>query len=134
MPEETLVVFATVEDLALRTGTTYDASETDRINALLSDASVMLVERGFDPAETDPYRLAAAKTVVCNMVARKLSSDGLASSVQQQTLSAGPYSETYTFANAGEALYVTRRELQSLKLIGGFREIQAHTWRDDHDR
>ena len=128
---ESLVVFATLEDLALRTGNTYEASEADRINALLSDASVMLVERGFDPSETDPYRLAAAKTVVCNMVARKLASDGASDVYSQQTMSAGPYSQTYTYANAGEALYVTRRELQSLKLIGGFREIQAHTWKDE---
>ena len=128
---ESLVVFATLEDLALRTGNTYEASEADRINALLSDASVMLVERGFDPSETDPYRLAAAKTVVCNMVARKLASDGASDIYSQQTMSAGPYSQTYTYANAGEALYVTRRELQSLRLIGGFREIQAHTWKDE---
>lgn len=128
---ESLVVFATLEDLALRTGNTYEASETDRINALLSDASVMLVERGFDPSETNEYRLAAAKTVVCNMVARKLASDGMSDIVSQQTMSAGPYSQTYTYANAGEALYVTRRELQSLRLIGGFREIQAHTWKDE---
>lgn len=128
---ESLVTFATLEDLALRTGNTYEASETDRINALLSDASVMLVERGFDPSETNEYRLAAAKTVVCNMVARKLASDGMSDIVSQQTMSAGPYSQTYTYANAGEALYVTRRELQSLRLIGGFREIQAHTWKDE---
>lgn len=128
---ESLVVFATIEDLALRTGNTYEASEADRINALLSDASVMLVERGFDPSETDPYRLEAAKTVVCNMVARKLASDGMSDVYSQQTMSAGPYSQTYTYANAGEALYVTRRELQSLRLIGGFREIQAHTWKDE---
>jgi len=128
---ESLVVFATLEDLALRTGNTYEASEADRINALLSDASVMLVERGFDPSETNEYRLAAAKTVVCNMVARKLASDGASDIYSQQTMSAGPYSQTYTYANAGEALYVTRRELQSLRLIGGFREIQAHTWKDE---
>ena len=128
---ESLVVFATLEDLALRTGNTYEASEADRVNALLSDASVMLVERGFDPSETAPYRLAAAKTVVCNMVARKLASDGASDIYSQQTMSAGPYSQTYTYANAGEALYVTRRELQSLRLIGGFREIQAHTWKDE---
>lgn len=128
---ESLVVFATLEDLALRTGNTYEASEADRINALLSDASVMLVERGFDPSETDEYRLAAAKTVVCNMVARKLASDGMSDVYSQQTMSAGPYSQTYTYANAGEALYVTRKELQSLRLIGGFREIQAHTWKDE---
>lgn len=128
---ESLVVFATLEDLALRTGNTYEASEADRINALLSDASVMLVERGFDPSETNEYRLAAAKTVVCNMVARKLASDGASDVYSQQTMSAGPYSQTYTYANAGEALYVTRRELQSLRLIGGFREIQAHTWKDE---
>lgn len=128
---ESLVVFATLDDLALRTGNTYEASEADRINALLSDASVMLVERGFDPSETDEYRLAAAKTVVCNMVARKLASDGASDVYSQQTMSAGPYSQTYTYANAGEALYVTRRELQSLRLIGGFREIQAHTWKDE---
>lgn len=128
---ESLVTFATLEDLALRTGNTYEASEADRINALLSDASVMLVERGFDPSETNEYRLAAAKTVVCNMVARKLASDGMSDIVSQQTMSAGPYSQTYTYANAGEALYVTRRELQSLRLIGGFREIQAHTWKDE---
>ena len=128
---ESLVTFATLEDLALRTGNTYEASEADRINALLSDASVMLVERGFDPSETDPYRLAAAKTVVCNMVARKLASDGASDVYSQQTMSAGPYSQTYTYATAGEALYVTRRELQSLRLIGGFREIQAHTWKDE---
>lgn len=128
---ESLVVFATLEDLALRTGNTYEASEADRINALLSDASVMLVERGFDPSETNEYKLAAAKTVVCNMVARKLASDGMSDVYSQQTMSAGPYSQTYTYANAGEALYVTRRELQSLRLIGGFREIQAHTWKDE---
>mgnify|MGYP002510212375 FL=1 len=128
---ESLVTFATLEDLALRTGNTYEASEADRINALLSDASVMLVERGFDPSETDEYRLAAAKTVVCNMVARKLASDGMSDVYSQQTMSAGPYSQTYTFANAGEALYITRRELQSLRLIGGYRILQAHTWRDE---
>lgn len=126
-----LVCFATVDDLSARTGQTYSTDEEERINTLLLDASVMLVERGFDPSETDEYRLAAAKTVVCNMVARKLGSDGLADSISQQTMTAGPYSETYTFANAGEALYVTRRELQSLHLIGGFREVQAHTWADE---
>lgn len=128
---ESLVTFATIDDLALRTGNTYEASETDRINALLSDASVMLVERGFDPSETNEYRLAAAKTVVCNMVARKLASDGMSDVYSQQTMSAGPYSQTYTFANAGEALYITRRELQSLRLIGGYRILQAQTWRDE---
>ncbi len=128
---ESLVTFATIDDLALRTGNTYEASETERITALLSDASVMLVERGFDPSETDEYRLAAAKTVVCNMVARKLASDGMSDVYSQQTMSAGPYSQTYTFANAGEALYITRRELQSLRLIGGYRILQAHTWRDE---
>lgn len=128
---ESLVVFATLDDLALRTGNTYEASEADRINALLSDASVMLVERGFDPSETNEYRLAAAKTVVCNMVARKLASDGASDVYSQQTMSAGPYSQTYTFVNAGEALYVTRRELQSLRLIGGYRIIRAQTWKDE---
>lgn len=128
---ESLVTFATIDDLALRTGNTYEASEADRINALLSDASVMLVERGFNPSETDEYRLAAAKTVVCNMVARKLASDGMSDVYSQQTMSAGPYSQTYTFANAGEALYITRRELQSLRLIGGYRILQAQTWKDE---
>lgn len=126
-----LVCFATIDDLAARTGQTYSTDEEERIETLLLDASVILVERGFNPAETDEYLLHEAKVVVCNMVMRKLGSDGLASSVTQQTMSAGPYSESYTFANAGEVLYVTRRELQSLHLIAGYRELQAHTWADD---
>lgn len=126
MAEPELACFATVEDLQRRTEKTYSGTELTRVETLLQDASVALVGFGFDPAETDPYRLRLAQQCVCNAVAFKLDRDAASEAVSQLTQSAGPYSQTVGFVTATGSLRFLRQDLALLGLgTSRQRSVQA---------
>ena len=102
MPTQDLACFATVEDLEERTGKTYEGTELTRARSLLLDASVDLVGFGFDPDETDAYRLHIAKQCVCNAVSFKLDRDA-ASEARTRTWMVGSQLFSDVLATDGTA-------------------------------
>ena len=99
--------YATVEDLSAR-WRDLDPSEEKRAEVLLEDAAVVIdsYTRG-RAASVDALRV-----VSCNMVKRAMDADR--SGVSQQTETAGPYSQTFTWANPNGDMYITKRERDML--------------------
>ena len=122
-----IVVFATVGDLEGRTGREYEGDERTRAQTLLEDASGCLVGLGFDPAETDPYRLRLATAAVCNAVAYKLERDASYDAVSQATQTAGPYTQSVSFVTPSGSLRFLRQDLAILGLgTTRYRSVQPH--------
>lgn len=111
--------FATPDDLAAR-WRPLESDERAMAEVLLEDASARVRVEFPDvdariaavPQELDP---AVPRMIVCAMVKRAMlapSDQGVAASVQQ---SAGPYSQSTTFANPNGDLYLTSGERRMLK-------------------
>ena len=125
MPD--IVVFATVDDLSARTGKEYDADQHAQVQTLLADASAVLVGLGFPADETDPTRLQLAKMAVCNAVGYKIDRDAAFDAITQATQTAGPYTQSVTFATPSGSLRFLRQDLRALGLGSRYRCIQAET-------
>ena len=121
------IAFATVEDLTARTRKEYEGDELTQAQTLLEDASAVLVGLGFDAAETDPIRLHLAKMAVCNAVAYKIDRDTAFDAITQATQTAGPYTQSVTFATPSGSLRFLRQDLRALGLGSRYRSIQAET-------
>lgn len=123
---DAIVSFATLEDLAARTGATYEGDDATRATTLLEDASCALVVLGLDPDEDDPYRLRLAKLAVCNAVGHKLARDSQWVDATQLTQTVGPYSQSVALATPSGSLSFLRQDLSALGLAGSrYRGIQA---------
>lgn len=110
--------FATSVDLAAR-WRPISESEEIQADALLEDASQMILDEGFDVA-TIPE--ATLRRVVCGMVKRAMSSPGGygVESIQQ---GAGPFQSTMKFSNPAGDLYLTKADRRAL---GGGRRQRAY--------
>lgn len=93
-------------------------ADTNRLSMLLHRATVLLVGWGYKPDPENEQLTEIAKTIVCIMVNRVLSSDpiGDGSAIKQVTQSATPYSVSYTLANPHQCLYITAAERRALGL------------------
>ena len=110
------MAYADVSDLEVRWRTlTTDAQE--RAEALLDDASAML-DAYVTVDETDEQQMKLLKIVVCNMVERAMSMGGDIFGVTQQSMTAGPYAQTYNYANPTGDLYITKSEKRLLGISG----------------
>ena len=110
--------FAEVTDLEAR-WRTLTTEEQAQAEVLLEDASAILASKVVvDPTDTEQaYNL---KMVVCNMVKRAmLAGDSAALGLTQESMTAGPYTQAYTYSNPTADLYLTKTEKQLLG-IGGF--------------
>lgn len=105
--------YATVEDVAARIGRVLTPSEEERAEVLLGDATALIASMGFDAGD-DEVKQANAVRVVCAMVIRALSSSDEMLGVSQYSQTAGPYSMSFTPANSGGDLYLTKNEKRSL--------------------
>lgn len=104
------MAYATVIQLEARWRTLTDAEKT-RAGKLLEDAAV-IIDGECPPA--DPLTDAAAREMVsCSMVKRAMAS-GEGASVDSQTAQAGPFSNTFKFANPSGDLYLTKQERRTL--------------------
>lgn len=122
-----IVVFATVEDLSERTGKDYEGDTLTRAQTLLEDASACLLGLGFDANETDPVRLHLARAAVCNAVSYKLERDATYESVKQATQTAGPYTQSVTFATPSGSMRFLKQDLMILGLGSTrYRSLQPH--------
>lgn len=114
------MAYADVSDLEIRWRTLTDDEQT-RAEALLDDASAML-DAYVTVDETDEQQLKLLKIVVCNMVERAMSTvttDGVdLFGVSQQSMTAGPYAQTFNYANPTGDLYITKVEKRMLGISG----------------
>lgn len=113
--------YATAADYARRAGVVLTSDEEARVESLIEDAASTIESLGFE-ASTDELER-SARVVVLNMVGRVMSMDGVGSGVTQSSLSAGGFSQSYTYANSTETMYVSKQERKMLRIAGGVRTI-----------
>ncbi len=93
--------------------------ETPRAYALLGDATAMIYQAfrkgNKDIKAVDPALL---RMVCVNMVCRVLDGGTDTGLYSAKTQTAGVYSQTLTYAQAGNSLYISRREKSMLGLSG----------------
>lgn len=117
--------YATVEDVAARTGRILSESEKALCAALLADAAVMIDSRA-------PEAFAERKKIVsCRMVLRALpiADAGVPVGATQGSISALSYSQSWTMGSGtvGE-LYLSKQDKQLLglnNLIGSFSPVES---------
>lgn len=123
--------YATASDLEKRWRKLVD-DEVNRASTLLSDASVRIAAEcrrsGVSVEEPDEAMSSALRIVACEMVKRAMASPVNQSPVTQGSMTAGPYSESWTYANPTGALYMTKAERRLLGI--GPRASFANPWGD----
>ena len=128
------MAYADVSDLEVR-WRTLTTDEQTRAEALLDDASAML-DAYVTVDETDEQLMRRLKIVVCNMVERAMSTGGDMYGVTQQSMTAGPYAQTFNYANPTGDLYITKSEKRLLGIsgMGKGRTLMYGLAGDDDDR
>lgn len=110
--------FATVKDLEARFRTLKEGEE-ERATALLLDASVMLAtefERVGESIDAkSELQRENLKRICCAMVKRVMSS-GHDEDLSQTSMTAGSYTQQFTFANPTGDMYLTKNERKTLGL------------------
>ena len=119
-------VYATVEDISVY-GRALTAAEQTKAEPLLAAASAKLriaarqYRKDIDAMiAADPDMELAIKDIVVRAVVRALdsvSSSEVPSSASQSTQSALGYSQTISYVNAGQSLYLLRIELKDIGII-----------------
>lgn len=120
------MAYATMSDVAARSGVTYSTAETNRGAVLLDDAAVMIDALAPD-ASAD-----AKKIVSCRMVIRAMENpdDGVSLPIgaSQGSMAAGGYSQSWTISGGGTGeLYIGKTERQILgcgNRIGSYSPVQ----------
>lgn len=112
------MAYATVSDLEAR-WRALTADEEGRASVLLDDAAAILDTLSvFD--SSDPNVAANLKMVSCNMVIRAMSSSADTVGMSQGSMTAGPYTQSWTFANPSGDMYLTRMEKRLLGVTQGY--------------
>lgn len=124
--------FAEVSDIEAR-WRELSTSEESRATVLIDDASAML-KKLVDVDVADTRQLELLKIVCCSMVIRAMSateSDSYGAS--NMSMTAGPYTQSWTYSNPTGDMYLTRQEKRLLgiasSVIGSIRPMMA----GDHD-
>lgn len=106
------MAFATVDDLEAR-WRPLTAAEQDRAEILLDDAGVFLSALvAVDPV--DEEQAAILKMVSCSMVQRVMSADVDTVGVSQTSMTAGSYTQSFTYSNPSGDFYLTAMEKRML--------------------
>lgn len=113
------MAFADVSDLESR-WRDLSADEQSRAEVLLDDASVMLAQL-VDIDESDADQAKLLKKVCCNMVIRAMSATETdAFGVSQTSMTAGPYSQSFSFSNPSGDMYLTKLEKRLLGITSSY--------------
>lgn len=121
--------YATIEDYEARFGV---ASDPERVETRLADASVMIASMAHDVSKIDADVL---RMVACNVVHRSMSTGaetdvGAGVPFTQMSQTAGVYSVSYSVSNPYGDLYLTKAE-QKMLGIGKVRMGSADAWVHD---
>ena len=127
------MAYATTDDLEAR-WRPLTQTETARAQVLLGDAAVEIDRWGVVDTG-DALKLEIAKIVSCDMVKRAMNAPVDQPALSQSTMSAGPYSETFSYVNPSGSVYL----LESEKRMLGFNKQKLGSIRPyvrwfDHDR
>lgn len=112
------MAYATVSDIEAR-WRTLTSDEEAKAAVLLDDAAAILDTLAvFD--SSDPNVAANLRTVSCNMVIRSMSSSGDSFGMSQGSMTAGPYTQSWTYANPSGDMYLTKMEKWLLGITSGY--------------
>lgn len=122
------MAFADVSDIESR-WRELSTDEEARATTLIDDASAMLSAL-VAVDETDEEQAELLKMVCCNMVIRAMSaSEYDAFGASQMSMTAGPYSQQWTYANPSGDMFITKMEKRLLGIstsyIGTIRPMMA---------
>ncbi len=107
-----MAALATVADIEARWhGGAMTETQRARAGALIEDASALVLSSpGFELREGDEGQAANVRAVVCACVMRAMSAPEGLFGVTQASETAGPYTQSASYANATGDLYLTRAE------------------------
>lgn len=122
------MAFADVSDLESR-WRELSTDEEARANVLLGDASAMLSAL-VKVDDEDDDQAALLKMVCCDMVIRSMSATNMdAYGVSQSAITAGPYTQSFSYSNPSGDMYLTKLEKRLLGIttsyIGTIRPMMA---------
>lgn len=122
------MAFADVSDLESR-WRELSTDEEARANVLLGDASAMLSAL-VDVDDEDDEQAALLKMVCCDMVIRSMSATSMDTyGVSQSAITAGPYTQSFSYSNPSGDMYLTKLEKRLLGIttsyIGTIRPMMA---------
>lgn len=126
------MAYAEVSDIESR-WRDLSTEEEARATALIDDASAMLTEL-VDIDAADDAQLQLLKIVCCNMVIRAMSaSEYDAFGASQMSMTAGPYTQQFTYANPSGDMYLTKMEKRLLGVTSGYITSIRPMMAGDHD-
>lgn len=99
-----------VSDLELR-WKPLSEDEKVRASVLIEDAEALISALG---ANLDEVSLSVLIPIVCSVVKRAMPDQGDGSAIESLQKSAGPFSETFKFANPSGDMYLTKLEKRQL--------------------
>lgn len=122
------MAFADVSDLESR-WRELSTEEEARANVLLGDASAMLSAL-VEVDSSDYEQSELLKMVCCDMVIRAMSATAAdAFGVSQTSMTAGPYTQSFSYSNPSGDMYLTKLEKRLLGIttsyIGSIRPMMA---------
>lgn len=114
------MLFADVSDIEAR-WRTLDSAERDRAQALIQDASAALTKLVHDIDEEDDEQMQLLNLVCSNMVIRVMSATAADTyGASNMSMTAGPYTQQWTYSNPSGDLYVTKFEKRLLGITSGY--------------
>lgn len=128
------MVFAEVSDIESRWHT-LSASDRQRAEVLIGDASAML-EAAFACTidVSDESQMQRLNIVCCNMVIRAMSATEVDSfGASNMSMTAGPYTQSWTYANPSGDMYITKAEKRMLGITSGYIGTIRPMMAGDHD-
>lgn len=112
------MAYADVSDIETRLGRTFTADETANVQALLDGASAVLNKLVILDDTTEQNAL--LKFVCTNMVSRTLSNGLDVLGASQASMTAGPYTQSFSFATPSGDMYLTKLEKRLLGITAGY--------------
>lgn len=113
------MAFAEVSDIESR-WRELSTDEQSRASVLIDDASAMLTAL-VDVDTDDDEQAQLLKQVCCSMVIRAMSAtEADAFGASQMSMTAGPYTQSWNYANPSGDMYLTRLEKRLLGITSGY--------------
>ena len=110
------MAYATISDIESRIGRDLSTDEQARASVLLDDAANILNAL----ANVDDADPALLTQVNADMVIRTMTAPTDAYGVSNMSMTAGSYSQSWTYANPGGDLYLTKLEKRLLGISSGY--------------
>lgn len=114
------MAYATVSDIESRIERALSQDEQSRASVLIDDASAMLTAL-VNVDSDDQEQAQLLKQVCCSMVIRAMSAtEADAFGASQMSMTAGPYSQSWSYSNPTGDMYLTKLEKRLLGITSGY--------------